>query len=1244
MVWSFVPLLLFHFPLAGAVTNQTASSSVAGKPPHIIFASDSDYPPFEWLDKTGKPQGFNVDLIQAIGKAMGYQVEVRLGSWPQVRDELERGGTVDVSDMFFTEERAKTVAFSAPFWEVHDEIFVRRVTRGINALDQLAGREVLCQRGSATADPLRRTVPAARLILVDSEPEALRRLASGQHDCAVATAMASRFVIRQNDLRNLTTTGPPLWPRNYCLVTGRNRTKLLADLNQGLAILKETGRFDEIYDKWFENVLPRKLWLNKFLAFLPWLALGLATLSAVVAAWIWGLRRTVQQRTQELSRSEQRLRLAVGAANVGLWDWDLQTDAIWFSPEWKRQLGYEDHEITNRFEEWQNRVHPDDLDHAFATLKTCRENSQSDYDIEFRLHHKDGSYRWILAKASLTRDAQGKPLRILGSHLDITERKQMEEVLRASEASLAAAQARAHLGSWELDLVTLKGPWSAEMSRLHYRDPSLGPPTFEEFLEMVHPEDRARVRDLHARVPAATGPIHYERRTNPALGPLRHLSITMQVLRDSAGRAVRLVGTTLDITGLKEAEQHIQQLNRTYEVLSDINQTIMREKDPQALLTVACQIAVEKGRFRMAWIGLVDTPGQTMKITAHAGATDDTLQILRSLVEDGKPNCAFTCQALHTGQHGICNHIAHDPQAESWRDAALQRDYHAVASLPLMAGETAIGTFNLYAGEPDFFDAEEMRLLDELAMDISFALEIGRRETERRKAEEELHWKTAFFEAQADSTVDGVLVVDNQGRKILQNQRLIELFKIPPLIAGNKDIATQVQYAANQTKNPRQFTERITHLYSHPEETSREVIELTDGVILDRSSLPVRDKAGKYYGRIWVFRDITQQRQLEEQFRQSQKMEAIGQLAGGVAHDFNNLLAAIMMQVELSAMVENLPGEVREGLQEIHVSAERAANLTRQLLAFSRRQVMQPRQLELNEIVTSLTKMLQRILGEDVRLQLNLYPRPLLTRADAGMLDQVLLNLVVNARDAMPGGGRLFIETGEKILTAEESALIPDTSPGRHVCLRVTDTGSGIAPEHLPRIFEPFFTTKEPGKGTGLGLATVFGIVKQHHGSITVESKVARGTTFQILLPEIKESARVPDEASAQPKPRGGTETILLVEDDTAVRLLTRTVLERAGYHVLEAPDGVQALRVSERYQGPIHLLLTDIVMPEGVSGFALSVRLQARNPALRVIFMSGYSAEIAGRELSLEEGQNFIQKPSSPRQLLETVRQCLDR
>jgi CheY-like chemotaxis protein len=345
----------------------------------------------------------------------------------------------------------------------------------------------------------------------------------------------------------------------------------------------------------------------------------------------------------------------------------------------------------------------------------------------------------------------------------------------------------------------------------------------------------------------------------------------------------------------------------------------------------------------------------------------------------------------------------------------------------------------------------------------------------------------------------------------------------------------------------------------------------------------------------------------------------------------------------LLMLTDQSPDAAAEAAREIVKAAERAAGLTRQLLAFSRRQVMQAQWVDLNKIVSSVARMLERILGEDVRLQLNLHPRPLMTFADTGMLDQVLMNLAVNARDAMPNGGRLTIETTEKDLAEAEPGTMPDARAGRHVCVRVTDTGCGISPENLSHIFEPFFTTKEPGKGTGLGLATVFGIVAQHGGCLQVDSEVSHGTTVHVYLAAALLTAESRAAETPRPNPQGGTETILIVENEPAVRRLTRVVLEQQGYRVLEAANGPEALRVWDRHGFEIHLLLTDIVLPEGMSGFDLANRLLERNPKVRIMFTSGYSADIAGRHLSLKVGQGFIQKPASPRQLLETVRRSLD-
>jgi two-component system cell cycle sensor histidine kinase/response regulator CckA len=514
--------------------------------------------------------------------------------------------------------------------------------------------------------------------------------------------------------------------------------------------------------------------------------------------------------------------------------------------------------------------------------------------------------------------------------------------------------------------------------------------------------------------------------------------------------------------------------------------------------------------------------------------------------------------------------------------------------------------------------------------------------TERKRAEEELRWKTALFEAQMDSSLDGMLVVNSAGRKIIQNQRMSEVWKIPRAIAESADDAEQVRFVMNRTKDPKAFGAKVAYLYAHPDEISRDEIELVDGTVLDRYSAPVKDKAGNYYGRIWTFRDITERRKLEEQFRQSQKMEAIGQLSGGVAHDFNNLLCVILGHTSLLETGVLTAEEHASALQQIAQAAERAANLTRQLLAFSRRQIMLTRPLDLNETTASMIKMLQRLIGEHIVLQTRYAPEAALVQADPGMIEQVLLNLAVNARDAMPDGGEIFIQTGLVHVETANLGAHPRGKVGQFIHLSVRDTGCGIAPEHLPRIFEPFFTTKEVGKGTGLGLATVFGIVEQHQGWIEVESEPGRGAAFHIYLPRLKEAA-ASERQPVHARVRGGTETILMVEDEPALRALTRNALERYGYRVLEAANGPLALKLWRENPAMIQLLLTDLVMPEGISGRDLAATLQADQPQLKVIYMSGYPGDVAGRGLTLREGGNFLQKPFSPIKLAELVRAVLD-
>jgi nitrogen-specific signal transduction histidine kinase/ActR/RegA family two-component response regulator len=389
--------------------------------------------------------------------------------------------------------------------------------------------------------------------------------------------------------------------------------------------------------------------------------------------------------------------------------------------------------------------------------------------------------------------------------------------------------------------------------------------------------------------------------------------------------------------------------------------------------------------------------------------------------------------------------------------------------------------------------------------------------------------------------------------------------------------------------------------------------------------------------------DVTERLNLEAQLRQAQKMESVGQLAGGIAHDFNNLLTVINGHASLLTAGEKLSSKSADSVKEILEAGKRAGALTRQLMTFSRKQECHPQVVDLNEVVNAVTKMLRRILGEDVTLQVDFSPGLPSIKADLGMIEQVLLNLAVNSRDAMPRGGRLRVRTSAVDIDPATALQNPEAAPGRYVCLSFSDTGCGIAPEHLGRIFEPFFTTKQLGRGTGLGLATVYGIIKQHQGWITVQSRMDEGATFQIFIPACSARGGPLQMNPTEQKVIGGTESILVVEDEAPLLKLMLHVLESHGYKVLGCSNGREALDLWREHRNRIDLLLTDLILPDGMTGNVLAGILKQSKPGLKILYTSGYNAERLAKEFQPGAPVNLIQKPFHAHKLVEMVFETLN-
>jgi len=522
--------------------------------------------------------------------------------------------------------------------------------------------------------------------------------------------------------------------------------------------------------------------------------------------------------------------------------------------------------------------------------------------------------------------------------------------------------------------------------------------------------------------------------------------------------------------------------------------------------------------------------------------------------------------------------------------------------------------------------------------------------TERKVADDELQFRNLILSTQLDTSIDGIQVVNALGKTISSNQRFADMWAIAPNAIESTTDQHLLQSMLEQLVNPEEFELKLEHLLTVPQEESRSDICLKDGRTFDCFSAPMLNSEREFFGRLWQFRDITarvlaekERAQLEERLRASQKLEAIGNLTGGIAHDFNNLLSVILNYATFvkEGLPENHP--VLDDLVEVQKAAERAATLTRSLLAFGRKQVLQPVTLSLNMIVLGMETMLRSVVGEGIEVCVALAADLGLTRADPSQIEQVLMNLVLNARDAMHSGGKLTIETSNAEISGDSAACHSPMVSGSYVVLAITDTGCGMDEPTKTRIFEPFFTTKENGKGTGLGLSSVFGIVQQSGGNIWVDSEPGHGTTLKVHLPlNASGSIPPPSNPSTRPVRSTGTETLLVVEDQDALRHVATRTLEAAGYKVLAAANGEEALLVAAQHGGDIHLLLTDVIMP-GMNGRMLAQELKKARPTLEILYMSGYTDSALGKRGVLDRGMHFLAKPFVAVDLARKVKTVLN-
>jgi len=996
-------------------------------------------------------------------------------------------------------------------------------------------------------------------------------------------------------------------------------------------------------------------------------------------------RALLQHTESALLESEAQLHAIFDEAAVGIVLADRNGRPIETNRAFRQWLGYTEQELV--WMVFTEFTHPDDVAVDWRLFQDLMDGRRGAYQLEKRYLCKDGRVVWGRLTTSAVRDERGAPQFAVRMVEDITERRRVEaqneaflglgQLLNATttpkEAARTVLDVADRLFGWDACWLELFDPAGdqartvlsidlvdGQRTEVLPLDPDIVPSplakravhegpllilrTPEEVADLLLPTSAAR---FDAELPfgdtsrpsgsilcvpvrngeVVVGAFSIQSYAVAAYG--EEDLVTLQALADYCAGALQRTQAEAARRQLQEQLLHARQqeaeaLREQAELATireEIGSALAADAELGGALREALQPLVKHLPIAFARVWTLDTTGKYLQMQASAGLHSE-VSGPRRLLQVGQTEIG---RLVSERQPLLDNDVPCNPAHRDW---AVSQSIQGFAGYPLLADGKAVGALGVFS-----HTAIPVHVFESLGM----VAERLARFVDRSRSEQALQEMQARFSAFMDHTPALAMMRDPDGKYIYVNHQFERTYGITLEELRGKTLEavfppeTAAAFRANDAEmlrigSPQEFNE----LVPQPDGGTREYLAI---------KFPVRDAHGHLYvGGIST--DVTERRALEEQLRRTQKLEAVGRLAGGVAHDFNNILGVINGYAALLLQRPELPASFRNPLLEVQKAGERAAALTRQLLALSRKQIIQPQVLHLDEVVANIHSMLLRLIGEDIEL----VTRPsgqARIKADPGQVEQVLLNLVVNARDAMPRGGRLTLEVTTTHLNAVRTKDGDEVPAGSYVCLSVTDTGCGIEPSILSHIFDPFYTTKPVGQGTGLGLATVYGIVKQNRGHIEVESRQGHGASFRVYFPSFSGPDPGAEVEAPQPAPHG-RETVLVVEDEAMLRRLVCTVLRSGGYEVLAAADGEEALQFCREHGDKIDLLLSDVVMP-GRSGPEIAALAATSSPKLKVLFMSGYTDDAMVRMGVHTSEVHFLQKPFAPSDLAHKVREILD-
>ena len=925
---------------------------------------------------------------------------------------------------------------------------------------------------------------------------------------------------------------------------------------------------------------------------------------AVIALPSLFLTMVVTERKQAedtLRERESLLNKAEEIAHVGSWEHNHITGRLTWSDEVYLIFGLSPRVFGATYQAFLDAVHPEDRAAVDAAYSVSLREGEDTYEIEHRVVQKHtGEIRYVYGKCEHVRDATRRIIRSVGMVHDITERKRAEKAVQELSRKNEEALRVAHMGHWEFDIAVGLFTFNDQYFKLHGTNAEEAggyQMTAEDFArKYVHPEDAHLVQESIQMAMATDDPgfqFQTEARILRFDGEVRTFFVWFRAEKNQHGSTVKLYGVNQDITEQRNAEKSLRERDRYIENI-----------------------------LENAPIGFAVNTIHDGKGVFVGGRFEDIYGVPRGSL-----------------------HSVEDYFEKVYLDPVFRKEISTRMLADMATGDaTRMRWENIpittAAGEKRFVTANNIPLLDQNLM-VSTVQDV----TARHRAEAALRESEERFRTLIEQAGDGFALLDTEGRYVDANSTTCR-----QLGYSKEELHRLTIHDIEPTMSREKYAAAFTSLAGKSSITFETVHRRKDGttfpVEITTSVIPLGDVPMA----LTLARDITERTQadqerknLQAQLLQAQKLESIGQLAGGIAHDFNNILAAIVGYGEILQMKMKPDDPFQAYIKEVLAATDRATGLTQSLLAFSRKQVSNPKEINLNTSIQKVNKFLSRIIGEDINLTMCLQSEPLTIFADVTQIEQVLMNLATNARDAMPNGGSLVISTEQIEYSDAQTVTHSFGEGGSYAVLSVSDTGTGMDEQTKSKIFDPFFTTKEIGRGTGLGLSIVYGVVKQNNGQINVYSEVGKGTTFKIYFPLRAASTIDHRYSDITSSVQGGTETILIAEDDEVIRALSRQVLSELGYTVIEAADGEAALKLFQDNVDKVRLIITDVIMPKK-NGRAFCDEAMKFNPSIKVIYTSGYPADLIEKEGVLWKEMNFVSKPASPRTLARKVREVLDR